>query len=255
MRILLTNDDSIHAECLQTLTSHLIHKHEVTVVAPLSEMSGVSHSFTIFSPLFVREIKIAENITGFGVSGTPADCVKLGIKKLMKAPPDLLLSGMNCGENSGISAVYSGTVSGAREGMFFSIPSVSLSLTAFSKAHIAYALSWLDRFLDRFMNGRIPFNPATTFLNVNFPSVAPEHIKGTRLTRQGTSPFNDDYEKRQNPAGENYFWLFGNRPHCHNDRFDESALQSGYVTVTPLTADMTDHTFFERYETSDLFNS
>lgn len=213
----------------------------------MTEMSGISHSFTIFSPLFIKEMKVDGGLKGFGVNGTPSDCVKIGLKKIMKSRPDLIISGINRGENTGISVFYSGTVAGAREGVFFGVKSLALSLNAYTDANYGYALSWLDAFLPRLESREIDFNPATTFLNVNFPACGPDLVQGTRLTRQGVTPFNDDYEKRRNPSGQDYFWLFGDRGNDGGLSADEAAIEKGWVTVTPLCVDMTDRAFIERY--------
>lgn len=253
MKILLTNDDGIHSKGLHCLASHLLEKHEVTIIAPLAENSGISHSFTIFSPLFIREVSLPGGLTGHGVNGTPSDCVKIGVKKIMPARPDMVISGFNRGENTGISAFYSGTVAGAREGVFFRIRSLSLSLMAYSDAHYGYAISWLDGFLEKLASKKIDFDGSRTFLNVNFPACSPEQIEGTRLTRQGMTPFNDDYEERKSPSGQNYFWLFGDRPPEPDARADETAVEKGFVTVTPLSVDMTDYGFLEKYSNAPVF--
>jgi len=245
MRILLTNDDSIHAPGIKILANHLAKHHALIVAAPKREMSGVSHSFTIFSPLFIKSFDIGHNIPAFAIDGTPSDCVKIGVTKLCKEKPDLVISGFNDGENSGISSFYSGTVAGAREGVFFNIKSLSLSLCASDDAHYQFALQWLDRLLLRLEENEFTFNPASTYLNINFPSCPVEQINGTRLTKQGLTPFNDDYEERVNPSGEKYYWLFGGKPANSCTLDDEQSLSERFVSVTPQTIDSTDYKFLE----------
>ncbi|MFH0921354.1 MAG: 5'/3'-nucleotidase SurE, partial [Fibrobacterota bacterium] len=167
--------------------------------------------------------------------------------------PDLVISGFNPGENAGISSFYSGTVAGAREGTFFGIRSLSLSLSLFDPSHYAYALQWLDRFLARIVDHSIDFDPRRTYLNINFPHCAVKDIKGTRVTRQGTAPFNDDFEERVNPSGKKYYWLFGDKTLSDDCCYDEKAVRCAYVTVTPLTIDMTDNVFYEKYASNATF--
>jgi 5'-nucleotidase len=247
MNILLVNDDNIHAKGIRYLATHLSKAHNVTVVAPKEEMSGVSHAFTIFSPLFVETVDLGSSIDAYAVSGTPSDCVKIGIRKLCAVIPDLIISGLNCGENSGISAFYSGTVAGAREGALFGIRSIAVSTSNYSDDMYVYAVKWLDNFLAKLSYKEFDFEGDRTFLNVNFPYCHPDKILGTRLTQQGITPFRDDYEKRTSPSGKHYFWLHGDKPASANSLDDETALTQGYVTITPLTLDMTDNNFLENY--------
>jgi 5'-nucleotidase len=247
MNILLTNDDSIYSPGIKVLARHLAANHKITVAAPKEEMSGISHSFTIFSPLFFEIVEFVPGVKAYAIQGTPSDCVKIGVTKLSKPLPDMVISGFNNGDNSGISAFYSGTVAGAREGAFFGIKSLSLSLCSFDDAHFNYALKWLDGLLLAVSNKALEFGGDKTYLNINFPACNVKKIKGTRITRQGTTPFRDKYEERVNPAGQKYYWLFGDKPasSCRHD--DECGLEDNFVTVTPLTIDQTDHAFFEKY--------
>jgi 5'-nucleotidase len=245
MNILLVNDDNIHAKGIRQLAAHLSTKHIVTVVAPKEEMSGVSHAFTIYNPLFVEKVEFGANITAYAVSGTPSDCVKMGVRKLCASKPDLIISGINCGENSGISAFYSGTVAGAREGALFGIRSIALSISNFDDTMYSYTFKWLDNLLAKLLDNKFSFDGCKTLLNVNFPSCEPGKIVGTKLTAQGTTPFNDDYEQRTSPSGKLYYWLHGDKPDSANNQDDETSLCKNYVTVTPLSLDMTDNNFLK----------
>lgn len=247
MNILITNDDSIHASGLLTLVKNLSESHNLTVVAPQEEMSGAGHSFTIYNPLFINKTTLFDNFVGYAVSGTPSDCVKIGIRKIVKEKPDLIISGINSGENSGVSNFYSGTIAGAREGVFFGIKSIALSLSNPSDKYYKYLNSWLKNFLNLLENGDIDFSPNSTYLNINFPSCSPEDIKGTKFTKQGTTPFNDDYEERVSPFNKKYYWLFGNKDKTDESDSDENFLQQGYVTITPLTIDNTDYNTINKY--------
>ena len=254
MDILITNDDGILSKGIIVLAQNLAKNHSVTVVAPQVEMSGASHSFTIFTPLFVHRAGQNGGPPAYVVNGTPSDCVKIGIRKLLKKKPDLLISGINSGENTGVSSFYSGTVAGAREGAFFGVKSVSVSLSRHSDEHYRHAVAWVTRFVGRIAGGEIDFDPWTTYLNVNFPACSPAQIRGVKITRQGVTPFNDDYEERTNPSGIRYFWLFGDKPGKNDAGADEKAIEEGFITVTPLSVDMTDGRFIEKYSGKpDLF--
>ncbi len=254
MNILLTNDDNIRSPGIKFLAISLSKKHNVTVVAPKHEMSGISHSFTIFSPLFFEEVNLGPGFKAYEVEGTPSDCVKIGVTKLSKTKPDLIVSGFNNGDNSGISSFYSGTVAGAREGVFFGIHSLSLSLCAADDPHYKYAVNWLLNLINALDSKAIEFDCSKTYLNVNFPSCDIKKIKGTRITKQGVTPFQDDYEERVNPSGRKYFWLFGDKRASSCEHDDEHALSKRYVSVTPLTIDTTDIAFYDKYSRStDIF--
>jgi len=260
VNILLTNDDGIHAKGLLALAGHLSKSDNLLVVAPLHEASGVSHSFTIFNPLQVREAPLNGFGRGYTVNGSPSDCVKMGVRKLAVHPLDLIVSGINHGENTGISSFYSGTVAGAREGVFFGVRSISVSLSLFTDEHIEHAAAWTARFVAAIRDNRLDFDPRRTFLNINFPSCKPQDIHGVKITRQGITPFNDDYEERTSPGGQRYFWLFGDRPSHAGPDTDEKAIEERWITVTPLSVDMTDTEAFGRLtgrerEINELLNT
>ncbi len=253
MKILIVNDDNIYSRGLHLLAEHLSTNHSVTVVAPKTEMSGVSHACTINAPLFVEPFNIGNKIKAYAINGTPSDCVKVGIRKLCESRPDLIISGFNHGENSGISSFYSGTVAGAREGALFGIRSIALSLTNYTDPFFTYALNWLDNFLKQLNSGFFDFNPETTFLSINFPQSFPSDKADTVVVKQATTPFNDDYEERKTPNGKAYYWLYGDKP-LSGKQDDETLLAKGFVTITPLCLDMTDKSFLEKYSCHDNLN-
>lgn len=183
LKILLTNDDGIYAPGLEALFSELKTDFDISVVAPESEMSAVGHSITIASPLRVREVNKNGSFFGYGVSGTPADCVKIGVQELMKSPPDIILSGINPGANVGVNALYSGTVSAATEGAFLGIRSAAISLDARKDPDFTFAARFareIIKFIEQNMN------KPDIVLNVNIPGSQSLHKSGLSEPR---SPF------------------------------------------------------------------
>ena len=238
MAILLVNDDGIYAPGLLTLAEHLRSKYEVIIVAPDREQSAVGHAITLAEPLRIYEVKQNGSFLGYAVSGTPADCVKLAVRVILKRPPDMLISGINQGANVGASLIYSGTVSAATEGTMLLIPSIAVSLdTHRSDADFAPAALLTTKIAEKVMKSGLP---GGVFLNVNFPTLALEAIKGIKVTRQATTYFDDFFEKRIDPQGRTYYWMSGTMVEV--DRGEDSdlmALRQGYVSVTPVKYDLT----------------
>ncbi len=238
MKILLTNDDGIQAHGLRALYRVLKDaKHDVRVVAPIQEQSAVGHAITFLSPLRVFEFK-EDGFEGLGVSGTPADCVKLGLTTLIKGDCDLVLSGINKGANCGVDIVYSGTVSAATEGVLMGVPAMAVSMDDFGLRDLteqsAFTLSLLKK---------IPWSdiPEKVLLNLNFPHCEFKRSKGLRLCLHTRAAYRDWYEERKDPRGRPYYWLDGEIPpgKISPDR-DRSLLTQGYVTLTPLHFDFND---------------
>ncbi|MBN1104099.1 MAG: 5'/3'-nucleotidase SurE, partial [Deltaproteobacteria bacterium] len=173
MQILLTNDDGIYAPGLMALYQELKGEMEVTIVAPEAEMSAVGHAITLASPLRVRKVRRNGSFFGFGVKGTPADCVKIAVQELLKSPPDIILSGINLGANVGVNVLYSGTVSAATEGAFLGIRSAAISLDARQDPDFRFAARF-TREVIRFMEDFGLRERAA--LNVNIPGLPPEQI-------------------------------------------------------------------------------
>ncbi len=239
MNILLTNDDGIYSEGIFALCSALKRVGDVTVVAPDSEQSAISHAITLANPLRVKDARRRKKYFGKAVSGTPADCVKIAVRSLMKRRPDLVVSGINLGPNTGFSALYSGTVSGAAEAAMFGIPSFAVSLATYVKPDYFYAASFSAR-LARAINTR--GLPEGTFLNVNVPAKKRSGIKGVRITKQGRTPIVEKFDKRVDPRKRTYYWLTGEVVRLKGERdSDIVGLKRGYVTVTPVNCDITDH--------------
>jgi 5'-nucleotidase len=241
MRILLTNDDGIYAPGLQALRPELLKIGEVTVVAPATEQSAVGHSVTLTTPLIVQEVLDEQKRRfGWAVEGRPADCVKLALKELLPAPPDLIVSGLNAGSNAGINVLYSGTVAAAIEGAFFHCTSIACSLE-YTKARpldfrkaAELARQVVEQILAR--------KPARGMLfNVNIPDLDRGPVRGIRTVPQNVIPYIEgSYDRRTDPRGRVYFWASPDFscPEPHPDT-DVSALADGYITVTPLQFDLT----------------
>lgn len=239
MRILLTNDDGIHAEGLEVLERIARQiSDDVWVVAPETDQSGVAHSLSLNDPLRVREIDSRH----FAVRGTPTDCVIMAIRSIMDTPPDLVLSGINRGANMADDVTYSGTIAAAMEGTLMGVRSIALSQGyAFGSdtgpsydTSEAHAIGVIRSLLDYDL-------PADTLLNVNFPKDAPDMVKGVKVVRQGKRDAGSLYiESRKDGRGNPYHWLaFNNRLPTAGAGTDLEALKDGYISVTPLHLNLT----------------
>ena len=238
MRILLTNDDGIQAVGIRDLYTGLVAAgHDVHVVAPISEQSAVGHAITIASPLRVKEFK-ENGFRGLGVSGTPADCVKLALTTLLAEPPDVVVSGINAGANVGVDILYSGTVSAATEGALMGCPAVAVSADDYAPTD----LSAQGAYAAAFIAGR-PWEaaPPRCVLNLNFPSRPVAESLGLRLCPPTPAVYNDWYVTRQDPRGRDYYWLTGVIPaESLSPDTDRALLSQGYITLSPLRFDFTD---------------
>jgi len=237
MRVLLTNDDGIHAPGLKALYEELKRDFQVHIVAPDSERSAVGHAITLTSPLRVQEVFKHGSFFGYGVKGTPADCVKIAVQELLEAAPDVILSGVNLGANVGVNVLYSGTVSAATEGAFLGIPSAAISLDIRTNPDFRFAARFgieIIRFIrEHGLRER-------TALNVNIPAVPPEKLEGVSFTRQGVARFREKFERRIDPRGNVYYWLSGETPlEEGNPDADARALKQNWITITPISYDLT----------------
>ncbi|MBI5524921.1 MAG: 5'/3'-nucleotidase SurE [Deltaproteobacteria bacterium] len=238
MRILVTNDDGIGAEGIAVLVRRLSRSHEVTVVAPEVEQSACSHALSLHRPLRLKQVRSG----WWSVDGTPADCVNLAVRGIMKkSPPELVVSGINFGPNLGTDVLYSGTVAGAVEGAIMGIPSVAVSLVAgngdpprFGPA-AAFAAMLAGRL------GRVCL-PADTCLNVNVPLAAAGARVPARVTKLGKRRYTKVVSQRIDPRGRRYYWIGGDpREHDRSRLCDSHAVRHGFISVTPLRLDMTAH--------------
>ena len=239
MRILLTNDDGIHAEGLQVLERVARRfSDDVWVVAPETDQSGFAHSLSLSDPLRMRKLSDKH----YAVRGTPTDCVIMAVRQLMPEPPDLILSGINAGSNVADDVTYSGTIAGAMEGTLIGIRSIALS-QGYSVAEEGRTVRWetaeqhAPSVLEKVMNLPLPQN---VFLNLNFPNCAPEDVRGVAVTNQGRLSHGLTLDERQDGRGNPYYWLrFGRELLDVRDGTDIAALKSNMISVTPLHMDLT----------------
>jgi 5'-nucleotidase len=233
--ILVTNDDGVGAEGLLSLVAALRSLGRVIIVAPEQEQSASSHAITLDKPLRIKEY----GADRYGVSGTPTDCVLLAIHGILKAKPDLLVSGINHGPNMGEDVTYSGTVAAAIEGCILGITSMAVSLASWESAAFAGAAA-----AARYLAERL-FELGTEHArlwNVNVPSIPENQIKGIKITKLGSRVYNDVIIKKKDPRGKDYFWIGGEEPGWSTDEnSDFAAVSGGYVSVTPLRIDITDY--------------
>jgi 5'-nucleotidase len=239
MKILLTNDDGIHAPGLRAMRKELMHLGEVVVVAPAGEQSAVGHSVTLLTPLIIQEIFEGREFIGWAVEGRPADCVKLALLELLPDPPDLIVSGLNAGSNAGINVLYSGTVAAAIEGAFYRRTSIAVSLQYSKPPRLDFlkAAEYARHVIAQILAHEYPEG---SLFNVNIPSLENGPVKGIRVVPQNVSPYVEKFDRRVDPRGRTYFWT-GSEFRCpepHPDS-DVTALDEGMITVTPLQFDLT----------------
>ena len=242
MLILLTNDDGIQAPGIAAMYRELVHLGDVVVVAPETVQSATGHGITLSTPLLTSSVKIENAFVGTAVDGRPADCVKLAVNQLLPRRPDLVVSGVNAGANVGVNVIYSGTVAAALEAAFLGLPAIASSL--FLRNHVptdfARAALLTRQTIERILAHGLP---AGQMMNINIPALQPDQPPaGTKVVRQCTRAWVDTYERRQDPRGRDYFW--------NNSVFtlgetesdtDVAAIRDGFIAVTPLQFDLTDH--------------
>lgn len=238
MRLLLCNDDGIHAPGISVLRDAVESYGEVHVVAPDAERSAAGHSITLSEPIKSTPVDRQGAFFGYGIGGTPADCIKLAVCAILKdSPPDLILSGINLGSNTGISVIYSGTVSAATEGVVLGIPGVAFSLCSYTDPEWDMA-GRVVKELTQAIVADPP--PPGVLLNVNLPNRPYEKLRGVRITRMGRSRFIEKFHRRLDPRGRTYYWLDGElEVHDEGDDIDIHAVHEGYVSVTPIHLDLT----------------
>lgn len=252
MRILLTNDDGIYAPGLRALRKELVKLGEVTVVAPATEQSAVGHSITLLTPLLVQEVVDEQGRPmGWAVEGRPADCVKLALLELLPAPPDVVVSGLNAGSNAGINVLYSGTVAAAIEGAFCHRTSIAVSLEYTKPKPLDFprAAELARAVIEQILQHR----PADgTLFNVNIPSLERGPVRGVRTVPQNIAPYLETFDRRVDPRGRVYFWSTPDFscPEPHPDT-DVTALEEGYITVTPLQFNLTHAAQLEKMKSWD----
>lgn len=239
--ILVTNDDGISAPGMRSLINVMRQIGEVVVVAPDKPQSAMGHAITINNTLYLNKIsKEGDEVTEYSCSGTPVDCVKMAVNEVLKRKPDLCVSGINHGSNSSINVIYSGTMSAAVEAGIEGIPAIGFSLCDYDWNADFDTISPLIKkiALQVLQNGLL----LGTVLNVNFPKLELEKIKGIKICRQAKAMWQEKFEKRTSPFGKEYYWLSGE--FVNQDKgedTDEWALASGFVSIVPVQFDLTAH--------------
>ena len=239
--ILVTNDDGINAPGIRTLISVVKNIGDVIVVAPDSPQSGMGHAITINSTLHSSRITPKNSeIIEYSCSGTPADCVKLAINELMPRKPDLCVSGINHGSNSSINVIYSGTMSAAIEAGIEGVPAIGFSLLDYSwNADFSHSKDFIRMITLNALNNGIPKG---VVLNVNIPAVKKSDIKGLKICRQAKAYWVEEFDKRKNPLGQEYYWLTGKFVNKdQGEDTDEWALKNNYISIVPVEFDLTAH--------------
>ncbi|ACV62241.1 stationary-phase survival protein SurE [Desulfofarcimen acetoxidans DSM 771] len=241
MRLLLSNDDGINAKGIKTLAERLSKTAEVFVVAPDRERSSTGHGITVYRPLMVTEMHLCKDVVAWSISGTPADCVKLGIDELLPARPDLIISGINNGSNLSTDVLYSGTVSAAIEGVINGIPAIAVSLANNDCLEpdlvedFSCAVGFTENMVSNFIStGMYP----GVMLNINVPAGKPSGVKVTQL---GLRRYVNCFEKRTNPRGKVYYWLAGEPIDVETGLLDidSKAVKDNFISITPIHFNLT----------------
>ena len=236
MQILLTNDDGIFAPGLAAVYKELVKFGDVMVVAPADSWSGAGHSVTFTEPLVCNKVDINGLFTGFSVQGSPADCVKLARLQLHNGPIDLLVAGINKGANAGINVYYSGTVAAAMEGAFLKIPSVAMSLAADEQMDFESAAGYCVKILKKLM----PLKSGEV-ININIPQLSMGRPKGIKAVPQSTGGLHEYYISQKNEQNQTVFQLAGGNYRFEKNPVDTTSLAEGFITITALVPDMTNH--------------
>lgn len=247
--ILITNDDGVTAPGIQNLVEAVKDLGKIIVVAPDRPQSGMGHAITIGQPLRLHKIHTADNVETWGCSGTPVDCVKLAVDKVLHRKPDLCLSGINHGANHSINVIYSGTMSAAVEAAIESIPSAGFSLLDHRiDADFTGAKKYVRIIVQKMLRSTLDKH---TVLNVNIPAVAPELLKGYKICRQAYAKYEEDFIERNDPHGRHYYWLTGEFVNFDKGKdTDVWALANNYVSVVPVQFDLTNYVLKTQLEKS-----
>jgi 5'-nucleotidase len=243
MRILLTNDDGIHAPGLRALYHCFVNFHQVAVVAPDRERSAISHAISLNEPLRAIRVSLNGGYSGYAVNGTPADCIKLAMAEILPERPDVVVAGLNPGANVGASLNYSGTVAAAKEAALGGAIGIAASIEGQKADYCDDAAQFVAYLSDTVTAKGLPFG---TFLNVNIPNLPLKQIHGVKISRQGVELLSEYVEKRIDPRNRTYFWQgretqkFGDDP-----EIDGAALDQNFISITPVKCDMTDYQVLE----------
>lgn len=247
--ILITNDDGLYAAGLRTLIRIMQEFGKLVVISATESRSGMSQALTVKHPLRVKLLEEDEGKRIYACSGTPTDGVKLAVNQLMERKPDLIVSGINHGSNASASVLYSGTMAAALEGCLYKITSVGFSLNSYSPtADFSVCEEYIRKVCSLLLREPLPDGIC---LNVNIPALSAQEIKGMMVARQAMGSWQEEFEKRKDPAGKTYYWLTGRfiNHEPESTDTDEWAINNGYVSVVPVTTDMTAHSFISILET------
>jgi 5'-nucleotidase len=240
--ILITNDDSIVAPGIRALIDVMKTIGEVVVVAPNKPQSAMGHAITINDTLHLDKVSLDKDLDlEYSCSGTPVDCVKMAVHEILKRKPDLCVSGINHGSNSSINVIYSGTMSAAMEAGIEGIPAIGFSLLDYKwDANFEPAKPFIKKITEKVLSDGLPKD---VILNVNIPNLEAEQIKGIKIARQAKAQWIEEFDKRTNPMGKDYYWLSGEFVNQdQGEDTDEWALANGYISVVPVQFDLTAHT-------------
>lgn len=236
--LLITNDDGIQAPGINAMATELLKIADIAIIAPTVERSAVGHAITLSDPIRVERFNKNNKWNGYAVSGTPADCVKIGINAILSRIPDMVVSGINLGSNTGINVIYSGTVSAATEGAVSGIPSIAVSLTTYTNPNFDVAAKFATKMVLDIFNNPIDKH---TLLNINVPNVDENEIAGVRVAKQGMANFAEKFDRRIDPKNREYYWLTGSKKIMDEpDDVDDKLIKRNYITVTPLQFNLTD---------------
>ncbi len=251
--ILITNDDDITAPGIRNLVEAVKDLGQVVVVAPDKPQSGMGHAITIGSPLRLNRMHLFGDIEAWQTSGTPVDCVKLAVDKILPRRPDICLSGINHGANHSINVIYSGTMSAAMEASIEGIPSIGFSLLDYRyEADFTGARQVVHKIVSSLLAEKLDKH---FLLNVNIPSVPANEIKGIKVCKQAYAKYEEDFDERLDPQGKKYYWLTGEFINFDKGKdSDVAALQKNYVSVVPVQFDLTNYALKEKLEKKKLFD-
>ena len=251
--ILITNDDDITSKGIKSLIEAVQDIGKVVVVAPDNPQSGMGHAITIGEPLRMQKVDLFGEIEAWQTSGTPVDCVKLAVDKVLHRKPDICLSGINHGANHSINVLYSGTMSAAMEAAIEGIPSIGFSLLDYAyDADFTAAKQVVHKIVTEVL--AMKNKDKHLLLNVNIPAVAPEKIKGIKICKQAYAKYEEDFMERLDPHGKKYYWLTGEFKNFDKSReTDVWALKNNYVSVVPVQFDLTNYTLKAQLEKRNLF--
>jgi 5'-nucleotidase len=245
--ILIVNDDGIHAPGIRALVEAVKDLGKIVVVAPDKGQSGMGHAITINQPLRLTKVEVFDNVEAWQCSGTPVDCVKLAVDKVLHQKPTICLSGINHGANHSINIIYSGTMSAAMEAAIESIPSVGFSLLDYNiNADFSVAKKYVRQITEKVLKDKLSKN---LLLNINIPAVKEKQMKGIKICRQANAKYQEDFIERNDPMQHKYYWLTGKFVNFDKGKdTDVWALKNNYVSVVPVQFDFTNYSIKKQLE-------